>query len=96
MLVIMYPLVILHGRLSIVVVFLLRDAKVGSLYPLFVSGPVNYVLVVTNFSHVSLWHRRLGHMSLKGMKMLSRLQYLLPLDYGHFDSCDHCLYGRQM
>ena len=75
---------------------LAKGAKAGSLYPLVVSGSsVDHVLAVGSIPHVSLWHARLGHMSLKGMKMLSGLQYLPLLDYACFDSCDHCLYGKQ-
>lgn len=73
-----------------------KGAKAGSLYPLIVSASsLDHVLSVGSIPHVSLWHARLGHMSLKGMKMLSGLQYLPPLDYACFDSCEHCLYGRQ-
>ena len=53
---------------------LARGAKDGSLYPLVVSGSsVDHVLFVGSLPHVSLWHASLGHMSIKGMKILSGL-----------------------
>ena len=50
---------------------LARAAKSRSLYPLVVFGSLDHVLFVDSIPHVSLWHACLGHMSLKGIEMLS-------------------------
>ena len=42
---------------------------------------------------MSLWHQCLGHMSLKGMKLLTHLEYIPILDFSGFDFCEHCIYG---
>ena len=46
-------------------------------------------------SSPSLWHRRLGHMSEKGLQMLAK-KSLIPVAKGNsLDSCDYCLFGKQ-
>ena len=40
-----------------------RGSKSGTLYMLHVSNIKNHVICVTEQPSVSLWHRRLGHMS---------------------------------
>ncbi|CAN0905823.1 Retrovirus-related Pol polyprotein from transposon TNT 1-94, partial [Linum grandiflorum] len=43
----------------------------------------------------NLWHRRLGHMSDKGIKLLAG-KSLIPVDKSvSLDPCDHCLAGKQ-
>ena len=69
-------------------------SKIGSLYPLFVTNE-NSLLSVTELPNVALWHSRLGHMSHKGMEILSRSGYLPSLSYDQFLFCPHCLYGKQ-
>ncbi|KAL6315855.1 hypothetical protein AAG906_012191 [Vitis piasezkii] len=53
-----------------------------------------FVGVVDANIDTSLWHRRLGHMSEKGMKMLSKgkLPELKSID---FDMCESCILGKQ-
>ena len=44
---------------------------------------------------LELWHKRLGHMSEKGLQVLVR-KFLIPLAKNEFvSSCDHCLVGKQ-
>ena len=43
--------------------------KSGTLYT--TTGCINMTAVVESASNSSLWHNRLGHMSVKGMKMLT-------------------------
>ncbi|RVX04508.1 Retrovirus-related Pol polyprotein from transposon TNT 1-94 [Vitis vinifera] len=43
----------------------------------------------------SLWHRRLGHMSEKGMKMLLSKGKLPELKSIDFDMCESCILGKQ-
>ena len=57
-----------------------------------VHGEVN----VTSTTHTAdLWHRRLGHMSEKGLEFLKKKNYLPQLDQTTLSSCDHCLAGKQ-
>ena len=42
----------------------------------------------------SLWHRRFGHMSEKGMKMLLLKGKLLELKSINFDICESCILGK--
>ena len=43
----------------------------------------------------SLWHRRLGHKSEKGMKMLLSKGKLPELKSIDFDMCESCILGKQ-
>ena len=43
----------------------------------------------------SLWHRRLGHMSEKGVKMLLSKGKLSELKSIDFDMCESCILGKQ-
>ena len=53
-----------------------KGTKSGSLYTLHVSSVKDHVILVAEQPSVSLWHRRLGHMSNSGMKQLSSLGYV--------------------
>ena len=53
-------------------------------------------IVVTEVStDTSLWHRRLGHMSEKGMKMLLSRGKLPKLKSIDFDMCESYILGKQ-
>ena len=69
--------------------------KSGSLYTLHVSEVKNHVINVIEQPSVSLWHHRLGHMSKKGMEILSRSGYLPGFSFHDFKFCEHCVYGKQ-
>ena len=45
-----------------------RGKKIGTLY--MTSSPRDTIAIADASTDTSLWHRRLGHMSEKGMKML--------------------------
>ena len=62
---------------------------------IYVSNVSKNVINVTKQPNVSLWHRQLGHMSKKGMEILSRSGYLLGFSFHDFEFCEHCLYGKQ-
>ena len=62
---------------------------------LHVSTIKNNVICVTKEPSLSLWHRRLGHMSSSGMKVLSCFGYVLGFNFFDFSFCEHCLYGKQ-
>ncbi|CAH9088439.1 unnamed protein product [Cuscuta epithymum] len=56
------------------------------------SGELN---AVEEKNSPNLWHRRLGHMSDKGLKCLAG-KSLIPIDTAvALDPCDHCLAGKQ-
>eukprot|EP00249_Psilotum_nudum_P006159 c19499_g1_i1 orf=449-709(+) len=42
---------------------ILRGQKLNTLYTLFVSGCKSHVVTITELPKISLWHSRLGHMS---------------------------------
>ena len=67
--------------------------KVGTLYTLYVSSK-NSILSVTKLPNVALWHSRLGHMSKKGMEILSRSGNFLGFSFQDFEFCEHCVYGK--
>ncbi|KAL0342024.1 UNVERIFIED_CONTAM: Retrovirus-related Pol polyprotein from transposon TNT 1-94 [Sesamum calycinum] len=48
---------------------------------------------VTDFDKTSLWHKRLGHISQKGLELLQRKEFLLKIEKLKF--CDECVMGKQ-
>ena len=72
-----------------------HGVKSGNLYMLHVSSVKHHVINVTEQPSVSLWHRRLGHMSKKGMEILSCYGYLPSFSFHEFEFCEHCVYGKQ-
>ncbi|MCO5609644.1 hypothetical protein L7F22_063874 [Adiantum nelumboides] len=73
----------------------MRGNKCGTLYPLHVSGVHNHVVVITEEPSVSLWHRRLGHMSQTRMEYLPRFKYIPVFDFFDFSTCEYCMFGKQ-
>ena len=53
------------------------------------------IAVADASTDTSLWHRRLGHMSEKGMKMLLSKGKLPELKSINFDLCESCILGKQ-
>ena len=67
--------------------------KIGTLY---MTSSLRDTIVVAEVStDTSLWHRRLGHMSEKGMKMLLSRGKLPELKSIDFDMCESCILGKQ-
>lgn len=58
------------------------------------SGKLSSQLNVAEECSTELWHKRLGHMSEKGLQILTRKQ-LLPLKDVNLKSCVDCLAGKQ-
>ena len=73
---------------------LAKGAKMNTLYSLCVASVVDHIVGITEQPPASLWHQRLGHMSLKGMKMLARADYIPVFDFGGFEFCEHFIYGK--
>ena len=71
-----------------------RDTKSMTLYMLHVTTNKDHVIYVAEQPNLSLWHCRLGHMSISGMKVLSCLGYVLGFNYSNMSICEHCLYGK--
>ena len=67
--------------------------KTGTLY--MTSSPRDTIAVAKANTDISLWHRRLGHMSKKGMKMLLSKGKLPELKSIDFDLCESCILGKQ-
>ena len=67
--------------------------KTDTLY--MTSCPKNTIAVADANTDTSLWHRRLGHISEKGMKMLLSKGKLPKLKSIDFDMCESCILGKQ-
>ena len=70
-----------------------RGKKTGILY--MTSSPRDTIAVADGSTNTSLWHRRLGHLSEKGMKMLLSKGKLPELKSIDFDMCESCILGKQ-
>ena len=73
-----------------------RGTKSGTLYMLHVTTVKDHVICVAEQPNISLWHCRLGHMSIFGMKFLSHLGCVPGFNYCDMSICEHCLYGKQI
>ena len=70
-----------------------KGEKVGTLY--LCNGISNSVNALTSKGEdAALWHRRLGHMSEKGMKILHSRNLLPGLKNIDLDFCENCIYGK--
>ena len=72
---------------------LARGKKTGTLYMTLSSRDT--IAVADASTDTSLWHRRLGYMSEKGMKMLLSKGKLPELKSIDFDMCESCILGKQ-
>ena len=72
---------------------LARGKKTGTLY--MTSSPRDTIAVADASTDTSLWHRRLDHISEKGMKMLLSKGKLPELKSIDFDMCKSCILGKQ-
>ena len=70
-----------------------RGKKTGILY--ITSSPRDIIAVADASTDTSLWHRRLGHMSEKGIKMLLSKGKLVELKSIDFDMCESCILGKR-
>ena len=67
--------------------------KTSTLY--MTSSPRDTIAIADASTDTSLWHRRLGHMSEKGMKMLLSKGKLPELKSIDFNMCESCILGKQ-
>ena len=63
--------------------------RIGTLY--MTSSPRDTITVAEASIDASLWHRRLGYMSEKGMKMLLSKGKLSKLKSINLDMCESCI-----
>uniref|UniRef100_A0A0D3ADU8 GAG-pre-integrase domain-containing protein n=1 Tax=Brassica oleracea var. oleracea TaxID=109376 RepID=A0A0D3ADU8_BRAOL len=70
-----------------------RGRKEGSLYVIQAKLCKEEVNVAS--ADMEIWHRRLGHMSEKGLNILSRKKLLPDMKCTYFSPCHDCLAGKQ-
>ena len=70
-----------------------RGKKIGTLYMILSSRDT--IVVTEAITDTSLQHRKLGHMSKKGIKMLLSKGKLPELKSVDFDMCESCILGKQ-
>jgi GAG-pre-integrase domain/Integrase core domain len=77
---------------------LMKAKKVGTLYFLEGTSIVGIAVFVNSTSdsdNTNLWHMRLGHMSERGMTILSKEDMLFGQSTGKLDFCEDCVFGKQ-
>nr|AAV88069.1 hypothetical retrotransposon [Ipomoea batatas] len=72
-----------------------RGNKSSNLYSLQSSVSDDSVNVVEKECASELWHKRLGHMSVKGIDYLAKKSKLSGVKEAKLDKCVHCLAGKQ-
>ena len=73
-----------------------RGPKIGTLYILKATTEKSNLALSKEEISADLWHKRLGHMSEKGLKILVGKSLLPGLKSYNLDLCEHCIYGRQI
>ncbi|KAC9553688.1 hypothetical protein E3N88_45637 [Mikania micrantha] len=69
-----------------------RDSKLYTTHPKISKDSVHSLV---NTDMTELWHKRLGHMSKKGMSLLLKRNALSGVRNVHLKKCFHCLEGKQ-
>ncbi|KAL4296424.1 hypothetical protein GQ457_12G004830 [Hibiscus cannabinus] len=72
-----------------------RGKKSSNLYLMQASTSRDAVNVTVNDSSTELWHKRLSHMSEKGLNCLAKKNQLSGLKNATLKNCAHCLAGKQ-
>ena len=90
-----------EGRVMKVVkgaLVLMRGNKVGNLYILsgntITGGAAVFSLDDHEYVSTRLWHLRLGHMSKKGLTILSNQNLLCGTKTSKLDFCERCIFGK--
>lgn len=55
---------------------------------------MNDVNALKSVDTTKVWHRRLAHMSEKGMALLKRKNVLSRMQEAYLEKCAHCLAGK--
>ncbi|KAG9444914.1 hypothetical protein H6P81_016254 [Aristolochia fimbriata] len=74
---------------------LIMGKAVGTLYPLCTKVEQIVSLTAEKDDKASLWHRRLGHLSENGMRILHSKKVLIAITNTCFDFCEDCGLGKQ-
>ena len=72
-----------------------RGSKQGNLYVTKTKLCNGVLNIAENDTSAELWHKRLGHMSEKGMHALARMDYLPELKGITLKPCEHCFASKQ-
>ncbi|KAG8372283.1 hypothetical protein BUALT_Bualt12G0050200 [Buddleja alternifolia] len=72
-----------------------KGKKNNSLYLMQAKLSNGEVNVAVNSSSIELWHKRLGHLSQKGMQLLAKKKLLLNVNGIELQTCVDCLVGKQ-
>lgn len=67
----------------------------GSLYKTYVKSCQPSLNAIEEETPANLWHRRLGHMSVKGLTTLAKKEAISIDKDVSLDPCEHCLFGKQ-
>jgi len=89
-----------NGVLKVIkgAIVLMKGPREESLYILqetTVTGAAAVCTTPADVDVMRLWHMRLGHMSEKGMTILSKKDYLGSVGTGKLDFCDHYVFRKQ-
>ena len=71
-----------------------REKKQNTLYVMEAKLHKGEINATPRDVSIELWHRRLGHISEKGLQTLARKQFLHNLYGMPLKTCDHCLVGK--
>jgi len=79
---------------------IMRGKRVGNLYFLQGSTVTGSVSIASSdptsdVNVTKLWHMRLGHMSERGMTILSKRDLLCGQCTSSLEFCEHCVFGKQ-
>ena len=71
-----------------------KGKKINSFYIMEAKLHKGEINAIRKGESIDLWHKRLGHISEKGLQTLARKQFLPELQGTSLKSCDHCLAGK--
>ncbi|KAG9457668.1 hypothetical protein H6P81_002176 [Aristolochia fimbriata] len=74
---------------------LIKGKAMGTLYPLCTKVDQIVSLAAEKGDKASLWHRRLGHLSENGMRILHSKKVLTSITNICFNICEDCVLGKQ-
>lgn len=72
-----------------------KGKKCSSLYIMSASVPAERINAVNDEEMTNLWHKRLSHISEKGLAILRKKEYIPGIQKNHLVKCVHCLAGKQ-
>ena len=72
-----------------------RGNKCHGLYETTTSTCVDMVTAVESDKYSTLWHKRLRHISEKGLNVLAKRMFLSNFISAKLEKCEHCLDGKQ-